>query len=216
MGCGMRIHALDVCRFDRKKEETRRTISSIAMLLFKRQGFDATTMEQIADEVDIARKTLYNYFPAKEAIVTGYAQGAIREIWDESIRQLQGLPDTRSRLKAALIRHWEWGQEELTGEILEKYYVYRMQTLLLSFKDRNLNTGFADILAYIIRLGQEAHEIRPDMPVEVLADHLEWNYTSAVMHWLADPEKFPIQEGIDRGISLFLDGVGCKAVGEYR
>jgi hypothetical protein len=29
---GLRMHALDVCRFERKKEETRRTIIDIAML----------------------------------------------------------------------------------------------------------------------------------------------------------------------------------------
>ncbi len=212
----IRMHALDVCRFERKKEDTRRTIISIAMLLFKRQGFDATTMEQIADEVDIARKTLYNHFPVKEAIVAGYAQRALSERWEELIRQAQGLPDTRSRMRAVLLGHWEWGQNELTAEILEKYCLYHIQALLLSCKAHSAMTGLADILAYIVRLGQGANEIRPDLPVELLTDHLDWDYTSAVMHCLADPEKYPIQEGIDRGISLLLDGAGCRAGGNNR
>lgn len=39
-------------------------ILSVAMRLFKEQGVNATSMEQIAQEVDIAEGTLYNYFPA--------------------------------------------------------------------------------------------------------------------------------------------------------
>ena len=111
-------------------------------------------MEQIADEVDIARKTLYNHFPVKEAIIATYVQRALKEQWTEMIQYVQGLPDTRSRLTAVLLKHWEWAEIELTRDILGIYHVYRMQTLLQSFKDRNLRTGFADLLAYIIRLRQ--------------------------------------------------------------
>lgn len=195
-----------MCRFEHKKEATRQTIIELAMLLFKRQGFDATTMEQIADEVDIARKTLYNHFPVKDAIITGYVQRVLKEQWDQTIQQLQELPDTRSRLTAALLRGWEWAKAELTGDILEKYYSYRRQTLLQSFKDRGHGTGLADLLAYIIRLGQKAGEIRQDLQGEELASYLDCNHTITVLRWLANPERFPIQEGIARSVGLFLDG----------
>ena len=61
-----------VSRIERKKEETRLKIIAVAMSLFKAHGFDVTTMERIAAEVDIAKGTLYNYFPVKEAIVSEY------------------------------------------------------------------------------------------------------------------------------------------------
>lgn len=41
-----------------------------AMALIRAYGFEETTMEQIAEEADIAKGTLYNYFPAKEAIIS--------------------------------------------------------------------------------------------------------------------------------------------------
>lgn len=42
------------------------------MRLFLEQGFDATTMEQIAHEAGISRRSLFRYFGTKEDIVLGH------------------------------------------------------------------------------------------------------------------------------------------------
>ena len=54
---------------ERKKQRTRRTIVDVATRLFAEQGYDATTLVQIADEAEIAPSTFFNYFPAKVDIV---------------------------------------------------------------------------------------------------------------------------------------------------
>lgn len=54
---------------ERKKRRTRRAIQEIALDLFEKQGFDATTVEQIADAAEISPSTFFNYFPAKEDAV---------------------------------------------------------------------------------------------------------------------------------------------------
>lgn len=51
---------------ERKKQQTRQRIAEAAMGLFVAQGFDETTVAQIAAEADVAVKTVFNYFPAKE------------------------------------------------------------------------------------------------------------------------------------------------------
>lgn len=56
-------------RWERRKERTKGSIVRAAMDLIQEHGFDETTMEQIAETADVAKGTLYNYFPAKEAIV---------------------------------------------------------------------------------------------------------------------------------------------------
>lgn len=56
----------------RKKEKTRQVIITTAMNLFIQNGYEATTMEQIAEMADIAKGTLYNYFPVlRHGDVTG-------------------------------------------------------------------------------------------------------------------------------------------------
>lgn len=54
----------------RKKQQTRDAIQREAMRLFQEQGYEATTIDQIAAAVDISPSTFFNYFPAKEDVVT--------------------------------------------------------------------------------------------------------------------------------------------------
>jgi AcrR family transcriptional regulator len=49
----------------------RAEIGGAAMRLFLEQGFEGTTMEQIANEVGISRRSLFRYFGTKEDIVLG-------------------------------------------------------------------------------------------------------------------------------------------------
>lgn len=48
-----------VSRVERKKEETKSRIITVAIGLFNEKGVQATTMEQIAELADIAKGTLY-------------------------------------------------------------------------------------------------------------------------------------------------------------
>ncbi|WP_443045524.1 TetR/AcrR family transcriptional regulator [Streptomyces sp. HUCO-GS316] len=54
---------------ERKKIKTREAIRSATYALIKEQGYDATTIEQIADRAEVSPSTVFRYFPAKEDIV---------------------------------------------------------------------------------------------------------------------------------------------------
>jgi AcrR family transcriptional regulator len=56
---------------ERKKRETRETITRAAWRLFARRGFDAVTVADIARAAKVSEKTVFNYFPAKEDLVFG-------------------------------------------------------------------------------------------------------------------------------------------------
>lgn len=54
---------------DRKKDATRQAIEDAAWALFTEQGFDATTVHQIADRANVAPRTFFRYYPSKEAVL---------------------------------------------------------------------------------------------------------------------------------------------------
>jgi AcrR family transcriptional regulator len=53
----------------RKKTATRDRIRTCALDLFREQGYDATTVEQIAAAAGVSHMTVFRYFPAKEDVV---------------------------------------------------------------------------------------------------------------------------------------------------
>ena len=54
---------------ERKAQQSRERIVSQAMTLFRRKGYEQTTMEAIAEAADVSASTLYRYYPSKDLIV---------------------------------------------------------------------------------------------------------------------------------------------------
>ncbi|ROO82804.1 TetR family transcriptional regulator [Actinocorallia herbida] len=54
---------------ERKKLKTRIAIQEHALRLFTEQGYDATTVEQIAEAAEVSPSTFFRYFPTKEDAV---------------------------------------------------------------------------------------------------------------------------------------------------
>jgi AcrR family transcriptional regulator len=62
---------------ERKKLRTRRALADAALRLFTENGFDATTLDELADEAEVSKSTFFRFFPAKEAA----AIEAETELW---------------------------------------------------------------------------------------------------------------------------------------
>ena len=54
---------------DRKARETRARIAKAALGLFMTQGYAATSLDEIAQAADVGRRTIFEHFPTKEAIL---------------------------------------------------------------------------------------------------------------------------------------------------
>lgn len=191
-------------RTERKKKETRQKIINVALDLFQRQGFNNTTMEQIAIDTDIARKTLYNHFPVKEAIVDEYVRSLSKGLAKATLETLQHLPDTRSRLLAALDKAYEW--VEMNPEITGICLGYRLKNMCQGSRDSIGETGTQSIVAEIIRQGQQTGEITRDFSVKLLVTQIEILRGSVVLDWLNDSSRFELRKEIAKVVDLFLYG----------
>lgn len=85
-----------VGRRERKKQATRVALGEAALRLSLRHGVENVTVEQIADEADIALRTFFNYFSSKEEAVMATLSAAAQEL----IAQFRARPRTETVLRA--------------------------------------------------------------------------------------------------------------------
>ncbi|MFI7126803.1 TetR/AcrR family transcriptional regulator [Nonomuraea sp. NPDC050153] len=78
----------DETRRERKKLQTRQLLIDTALRLFAEQGYERTTIAQITQAADVAKKTFFNHFPTKEDVLFAdtdqYVQAAIEVIGERA------------------------------------------------------------------------------------------------------------------------------------
>jgi AcrR family transcriptional regulator len=83
-------------------ERTRELIFAKALELFRKRGFEPTTMRDIADAAGVATGAAYYYFEGKEAIVAVYYQ-QVQSLHAAKVREeLTGMAGLRERLARAV------------------------------------------------------------------------------------------------------------------
>jgi AcrR family transcriptional regulator len=93
---------LNPVRTTGKAEETRARILHAALDLFRSQGFDQTTMREIAAAAGVSLGSAYYYFDSKEALVMAFYERASDEILPRIEAALLEAHGLQARLNAIL------------------------------------------------------------------------------------------------------------------
>lgn len=195
-------------RMDRKKEETRQKVIGAALALIDAHGYDAVTMEQIAEKADIAKGTLYNYYPVKEAIIADHIDRLSVARNAERIERLKQLPDTRSRITLSLRELLEAIQGQ--AELFEKYFIYRVQRMITLDRRAARVSGLHALERAIIEMGQNAGEIRSDIDPNLLEALFEFSFIVAAQAYYQNPAEFDMERTVTQCVDLFLRGAGVQ------
>ena len=195
-------------RQERKKEETRKKIIETAMALFEKNGFEATTMEQISEEADIARRTLYNHFPVKEAILAEFIGSATKGSGSAIMLRLQQMPDTRTRLIHSFTQQLEMALKQ--EDIFRAYFAYRMYNKFQLPEDHSIKSGGHVFFEEIVKLGQQSGELRTDIPVEAFLKHLELVLAIIITDLIHRKDDLVLSKLIEENVDIFLNGVRVR------
>lgn len=184
-------------RRERKRAQTLDHLAATAFALFEEHGFDAVTMEQIAAAADVAKGTLYNHFPVKEALL-GHQFHAEFDRGMEALRgQVAAQPDFRRRLHLVLTASAEWCRAR--RPYLMPYFRYRFT------HDDSKHSNSQSAYGALITAGQQAGELRHDLEADHLAMMFKQLYFGAVWRWLTLPDR-DLDAEFAAILNLFLNG----------
>ncbi|MER6524672.1 TetR family transcriptional regulator [Streptomyces sp. NPDC001508] len=107
---------------ERKKRRTRDALLHAALDLFTSQGYEQTTVDEIADAVEVSQRTFFRYFPGKEE-----AAFAIQEITEahflRAVRERPPYEPPLEALRQAVLEGWETVNETIASVVPVETYL---------------------------------------------------------------------------------------------
>jgi len=193
-------------RRERKRLQTADLLAETAFALFEEHGYEAVTMEQIAATADVAKGTLYNHFPVKEALLRHYFHLQIVEQAPVLEAELAALDDTIERLVRLLQHAADWAERH------RRYWPYYLHYRLSMRLDdtRNERSGLDAVFIRLIGDAQQAGRLRRDRDTVELVHYFRFLYLGAMTRWIAVPDR-SLMEEYRNMLDLFLAGAGQEA-----
>src|SRR5437762_13061560 len=91
-------------RSETRSNEMRERILKTADRLFYRRGIRAVGVDTIAAEIGISKRTLYNYFPSKDALIVAYLSRRLRPTESADVPPAEQILGDFDRLERAFAR----------------------------------------------------------------------------------------------------------------
>jgi hypothetical protein len=83
-----------------------------------------------------------------------------------------------------------------------------MQNLNNPEFSRTLSSGFNRLLNQILTSGVERGELRPDIPISVLAAQFELSTAMLFVNWMREPQTVNVNKSATMIVDMYLDGAG--------
>jgi len=198
-------------RRDRKRLETLEHLARTAAALFEAHGYEAVTMERIAATADVAKGTLYNHFPVKEAVLAHSIHLELATHLAMLHHQLETRPGFAEGALHVLDHSAKWCENH--PDYLAPYLRFRFLAIGMQpspSRDSEELSDIADTFDWLIRRGQTSGEIRADLDPKRLAIAFHHLYLGAMLRWLADP-RLKLRKEFAAAVELFLHGAAVPA-----
>ena len=194
----------------RRKRELRTRIYETARQLFLEQGFEATTVVQIAEAADIAQATFFNHFSSKQAVLA--------EMTQEVSVYLQRLVDAQLKRPVSALERIRGFAESVASEIGRTGGLAREVVLELMSSSGEPGEAYPYLarahapFTRLIREGQTKGDVRADRDATFLAEMVLGCLNVAVTRWIADPE-YPLASRLRETADFVNEAISSRSNG---
>ena len=182
-------------------ERTRQLIADTAIALFGKQGFDATTVDQIAAAAEVGPRTVYRYYPTNEALVVRVTEDTL----NTALEELRALPE-EIPLPQALFEVVDSVRRTIEGDSERRKVVYRIivRTRSLHAELRAVNWLWRESLAE--EIGRRAGGSTAEMVAALAAANVAAVVEIAIAEWARSEEPSALGLAIEQALGLLRTG----------
>ena len=195
-------------RREKRKQEIRSRIEDAAYRLFRLQGIEDTSIEQICVEADVARRTFYGHFPNKHTLLGGLG---ISRLYDQSEPMLQLLMDnhqtTRDRLEAMI----DYIESNFSGyEDIDRQLILIAPSTFAEDTERHREIGTTASASFtrMITAGLEIGDVQTTFSPEILAAMVVGTLNMLTISWAMNSD-YPIFAKLEEARVMF-EHLICK------
>lgn len=161
---------IDLDRRQRKRQALHQQLLDVAQQLFLNRGVGKTTVEDIAEAADVARQTVFNHFPYKEALALELAADGVQEVAYQAHVLLEAGSPALEVLEQ--VSRWLLDTAIEQGELA----VVVARELMHPDQDRAQRARetlpLTHIFEAILMQAREEHTARGDLPIGIVADRV--------------------------------------------
>jgi AcrR family transcriptional regulator len=178
-------------RRERRKLEVRNRILGAAVELFDRKGVAGTTVAAICEKADIAHKTFFNHFPAKQELLREIASVHINKLLEnlEETRKRPGTTRERIHFFFELVADNSEAAGPMHRELITEVVHVAHEAGAEPEQARQLHAAFGAIINEGITLGDITNEHDPG----TLTDMLMGAFYALMFNW-ANLDHYPIRK----------------------
>jgi AcrR family transcriptional regulator len=162
-------------------------------------------MEQVAAQAGVSKRTLYKYFPAKEALLEHALEASLSKDLATRDFGLHERAGFRAGATALLHESAHWCEQH--ADILLPYIRYKFANFDPGARPKE-DRGLLPLWVMLIDAAQDRGELAPQHRAEQLGIYFHYLYLGALMRWLSEP-GLDLRQEFDMVIGLFMDGAAA-------
>ncbi|MFE5889059.1 TetR family transcriptional regulator [Streptomyces sp. NPDC056462] len=113
---------------ERKKQRTREALLRTALELFTTQGYEHTTVDDIAAAVDVSQRTFFRYFAGKEEAALALQEMTVAHFL-EAVRERPPHEAPMEALRQAVLEGWDTLNEVIEAVVPVELYLRMYQVI---------------------------------------------------------------------------------------
>jgi AcrR family transcriptional regulator len=181
-----------------------RTLLDAAVQLFAERGVSGTTVDDIAEAADVARQTVFNHFPYKEALAVELAAQGIEAIAHHAHAMLEAGTPALQVLRCVGLSVLDMAISQGEPAVVAAHEAFHPDPQRAAWASERV--PLTNLFQAILQQAVEEGAVRPDVPLNVAASRL----SAILISMIAQSRQMPsdgLRNELDTVFDILFNGI---------